>query len=288
MNKAIVANSIIALASIGTVILLSVNAMDIPEEPVPLNVTTIMTTALSQVTTRCSTTNISSTTRAITTTEMTTTPCTTLESLELQEDVCETETCDYHEEIYIPEVEELPCTEVISEPIEEYLVYKPSTKYVHRSSCRWNSGDAIVITDTNDIVARKCTECNPDIEIVNEYIEPEIPDQTCSVCLSDSDKYYLAIMITHECSSRAGAEHNAHSVAAMVNRGGTIYNTISSSCCPWWGRGHGSWCMDNGCTNGLDTSYAYEAIDYYLNNSNSYSWVTGWCASGDGIHNSYY
>ena len=281
MKKRILCSSLIALGVMFTVLGLSVNAVEAPEEIIP-----VVTTTLTETTT-----NTSKATNAVSTASrrMVTTRAATIvtEVPTIVEDNVSDEASEVSE-VY----EEVPETEVPCEPepiiTEPYIVYKPSTKYLHRNSCRWNSGDAIIITDTNNIEARKCTECNPDIEIVNEYIEPEIPDQTCSVCLSDSDKYYLAIMLTHECSSRAGAEHNAHSVAAMVNRGGAIYSTISSSCCPWWEYGHGSWCMDNGCTNGLDTSYAYEAIDYYLNHSNSYSWVTGWYASGDNIHNSYY
>lgn len=73
-------------------------------------------------------------------------------------------------------VETLPITEVTCiepEPIVEYIVYKPSTKYVHLSNCKWFNDECYEITDTEGIEARRCSVCNPDIEIINEYVEPE-------------------------------------------------------------------------------------------------------------------
>lgn len=73
--------------------------------------------------------------------------------------------------------------------VEEYMVYKPSTHYIHMSTCRWFDSSCYEITDTTDIECRKCSECNPDIDIVNEYEEPiietiivedTVPDSTVS------------------------------------------------------------------------------------------------------------
>jgi hypothetical protein len=244
-----------------------------------------ITTTSATTTTSITTTDTINTTMLTTTTEVSTQITESQTEVTVMNDDPEPiAKSERHEEMVAE-----PVTE--TEPViaERYIVYKPSTHYLHFSDCRWNSGDAYRVDCTTDLVARLCDECNPDVSDYIEYVEPE-PEVEY---MSDSDKYYIAVMLTHECSSRAGASHNAHSVAAMVNRvncgdSSSIYNAIASSCCPWWEWGHGSWCMDNGCTNGLDTSYAYEAIDYYLAHSDSYSWVTGWCASGDGIHNSYH
>ena len=147
-----------------------------------------------------------------------------------------------------------------------------------------------LITETEPVTETELIiEPEPELEPMPETE----PVETSYVYLSDADAYYLAVMLTHECSSLAEASHNAHSVAAMVNRfnrgdSSSIYSAIASSCSPYWGYGHGAWCMDNGCMNGIDSSYAYEAIDYYIDNANSYDWVTGWEASGDGIYNLYY
>ncbi|MCQ2052394.1 MAG: hypothetical protein MJZ03_00390 [archaeon] len=75
-------------------------------------------------------------------------------------------------QITVPETE-AAVEAVVEEIIEEYIVYKPSTHYLHKNSCRWNKDDAVIIIDTSDIEARRCSECNPDIEIMNEYIEPK-------------------------------------------------------------------------------------------------------------------
>lgn len=62
--------------------------------------------------------------------------------------------------------------EISTEPIREYIVFKPGTHYVHKSTCRWFDKTCYEITTTDGIEARKCTECNPDIEIMTEYVEP--------------------------------------------------------------------------------------------------------------------
>lgn len=60
--------------------------------------------------------------------------------------------------------------------IEEYVIYKPATHYIHMNTCRWAaSGDVYRIENTEGIEARRCSECNPSMEIITEYIEP-IPE----------------------------------------------------------------------------------------------------------------
>lgn len=57
--------------------------------------------------------------------------------------------------------------------IEEYVIYKPATHYIHMNTCRWAaSGDIYRIENTEGIEARRCSECNPSMEIITEYIEP--------------------------------------------------------------------------------------------------------------------
>lgn len=58
------------------------------------------------------------------------------------------------------------------EPAEEFLVYKPSTYYIHRNTCRWNKGDAYRVDSVEGLEARLCTECNPECEGFTEYIPP--------------------------------------------------------------------------------------------------------------------
>lgn len=66
-------------------------------------------------------------------------------------------------------------TTAITDPViaEEYVIYKPATHYIHMNTCRWAaSGDIYKIENTEDIEARRCSECNPSMEIITEYIEP--------------------------------------------------------------------------------------------------------------------
>lgn len=73
-------------------------------------------------------------------------------------------------------------TETEAVVTEEYVVYKPSTKYAHRSTCRWNSGDAYRCDDFSDLEVRLCTECNPEIGAHLEYQTPTV---------DSGDKTYL-------------------------------------------------------------------------------------------------
>ena len=66
-------------------------------------------------------------------------------------------------------------TTAITDPVitEEYVIYKPATHYIHMNTCRWAaSGDIYKIENTEDIEVRRCSECNPSMEIITEYIEP--------------------------------------------------------------------------------------------------------------------
>jgi len=57
---------------------------------------------------------------------------------------------------------------------KKVFIFKPETHYVHTKDCYWTEcGTIEEITNTEDIEARLCDECCPDIEIMNEYVEPE-------------------------------------------------------------------------------------------------------------------
>ena len=57
---------------------------------------------------------------------------------------------------------------------QPYLVYKPSTKYAHRSTCRWNKDDAYRCEDFSQLETRICTECNPEIGDHIDYQTPTV------------------------------------------------------------------------------------------------------------------
>jgi len=148
---------------------------DFIEEP---QTTTTLTTT---ITTTNTTTNITTSgTTAVSTTSVTTTVDTTTETI-TETIVTEAPQEEQKPETNAPETEapkqEEPQPEpepepVKVEPVEEFLVYKPSTYYIHRNTCRWNKGDAYRVDSVEGLEARLCTECNPECEGFAEYVAP--------------------------------------------------------------------------------------------------------------------
>ena len=149
--------------------------------------TTTTTTDNTTTTSRTTTTNISTTTLADTTTVTTT----TTSPVESTTDTYEA-TVIYKEEQ--PEPIELFDQELYYEPIEMieettiedkdiYYFYEGSMR-VHTPSCIYADPSCMeVIEDGYIDCARRCTECNPDIEIGTIYEEPIIEED-------DDDTYY--------------------------------------------------------------------------------------------------
>lgn len=171
----------IVAAILGIVILVGVamresnrNKVEAPDaEPevtttITTPVTTLVSTSISTTTENTTTINTSETTTEITTEETTT------------EIVTDTPIIEVVPETEAPKVEEVVDTEapveiqpVETEKQEEYLVYKESTHYIHKNTCRWNKGDAYRVDDVAGLEARLCSECNPQCEGYAEYIPPE-------------------------------------------------------------------------------------------------------------------
>ena len=149
--------------------------------------TTTTTTDNTTTTSRTTTTNISTTTLADTTTVTTT----TTSSVESTTDTYEA-TVIYKEEQ--PKLIEVFDQELYYEPIEMieeittedkdiYYFYEESMR-VHTPSCIYADPSCMeVIEDGYIDCARRCTECNPDIEIGTIYEEPIIEED-------DDDTYY--------------------------------------------------------------------------------------------------
>lgn len=149
--------------------------------------TTTTTTDDTTTTSRTTTTNISTTTLA----DITTVTTTTTSLVESTTDTYEA-TVIYKEEQ--PEPIELFNQELYYEPIEMieeittedkdiYYFYEESMR-VHTPSCIYADPSCMeVIEDGYIDCARRCTECNPDIEIGTIYEEPIIEED-------DDDTYY--------------------------------------------------------------------------------------------------
>lgn len=277
MKKRILCSSLIALGAMFTVLGLSVNAVEAPEEIIP-----VVTTTLTETTT-----NTSKATNAVPTASrrMVTTRAATIvtEVPTIVEDNISDEVSEVSE-VY----EEAPETEVPCEPepiiTEPYIVYKPSTKYVHRNSCRWNSGDTIIITNTNDIESRKCTECNPDIEIVNEYIEPEPIIEDCD--LTEEEIILLRKIVSYEYGSDwVPVYEKAKVVNGVMNRvydsrfPDTIYDVLTQSGQFPGFYTYGTYYMS-------DSIIA--SVDYYFAHTEEFDNSNSWYADGCGYNVFYY
>ena len=277
MKKRILCSSLIALGAMFTVLGLSVNVVEAPEETIP-----VVTTTLTETSTNTSkaTNSISTASRRMVTTRAATiaTEVTTIVEDNVSDEVSEVS------EVYEKVLEtEVPCE---PEPIitEPYIIYKPSTKYIHRNSCRWNTGDAVVIADTNGIEARRCNECNPNIEIVNEYVEPEpsIDDYG----LTEDEITLLRKIVSYEYGSDwVPVYEKAKVVNGVMNRvydsrfPNTIYDVLTQS-----GQFPGFYVYG---TYYISDSII-EAVDYYFAHTDEFDNSNSWYADGCGYNVFYY
>ena len=257
-----------------------VSVADITEEPV----ISITEEALSNAPTEIITTNIGS----IVTTVPVTTAITTTTTVETTVTTTTTK---------------------ITTEKKKVFIFKPETHYVHTKDCYWTECGIIEeITNTEDIEARLCDECCPDIEIVNLYEEPEIDyTETYTDYEEDTDSsedYYNEdesestyaaqgsynisdweyTLLCRIVSSEYGAdwvpvEDKAKivaSVMAMVynpNYPDTIEEVLDVSCAPWGFDKYYDYYMS-------DSIYA--AVDYYFTSGAYDGWTcTSWCGDGN-------
>ena len=176
-----------------------------------------------------------------------------------------------------------------AEPQREYVVFKPSTHYIHKSTCRWADNTCYEITDTKEIECRKCSECNPEIEIINNYVEPT-PVVANDTGITDYERQLLAEITCHEYGSNwVSTAEKAKIVAGVMNRvyspayPNDIYSVLmqDGQFHGSWDGGHGYW---PGCITPNEDSWA--AVDYYFAHQSEFGSWTSW--SGDGQWNYFY
>lgn len=178
----------------------------------------------------------------------------------------------------------------------EYIVYKPSTKYVHRFNCSWVDESCYHIETTEDIEARKCTECNPDIDIINEYqdyvSEPITGEYSTGKAsldyITESERIMLCNLIGGEYGSDWVSLYDKACVVAVVmnryydggwqgdGRDNTIYNVITA---PSQFLGY----YDNSSYNSNVTDSCIDAVEYYFENQSMFPHYTSFY--GDGTRN---
>lgn len=183
-------------------------------------------------------------------------------------------------------------TEAATQPAEtkrEYVVFKPSTHYIHKSTCHWVDSTCYEITDTKEIECRKCSECNPEIEIINNYVEPT-PVVANNTGITDYERQLLAEITCHEYGSNwVSTAEKAKIVAGVMNRvyspayPNDIYSVLmqDGQFHGSWDGGHGYW---PGCITPNEDSWA--AVDYYFAHQSEFGSWTSW--SGDGQWNYFY
>lgn len=176
-----------------------------------------------------------------------------------------------------------------AEPQREYVVFKPSTHYIHKSTCHWVDNTCYEITDTKEIECRKCSECNPEIEIINNYVEPT-PVVANNTGITDYERQLLAEITCHEYGSNwISTAEKAKIVAGVMNRvyspayPNDIYSVLmqDGQFHGSWDGGHGYW---PGCITPNEDSWA--AVDYYFAHQSEFGSWTSW--SGDGQWNYFY
>jgi hypothetical protein len=189
-------------------------------------------------------------------------------------------------------------TTVTTEPIVEeedntgeYIVYKPSTHYVHRSTCHWFNSECVPITSTEGLEARICTECNPDIEIVTQYQEPQPvannSGYTSLNYITDTERIYLCNTVGSEYGSDwVPLYDKACVVATVMNRvhdGGwsdglpsTIYNVLTAryQYNPAYAVGYYRKNVTQSCI---------DAVEYYFEHMDQFPHYTSFW--GDGTYN---
>lgn len=242
---------------------------EITESTTTTVVTTIPVTTATTVT---STTTTSTSTTSLTSTSTTTTlTSTSTSSVEETEPAAPVTTA---------EVTEAAPTQ--AETPREYTVYKPSTHYIHKSTCHWVDSTCYEITDTNDIECRKCSECNPNLEIVNPYVS----NATAPV-VSDYDYTLLCKIVASEYGGMPDVYERAKIVASVMNMvndsrwPGSVEAVLDQTCAPW---GFNKY-SDYFCGGSIHYSAMADAVDYYLNNPDTFA---GWTCNqwwGDGKYN---
>ena len=238
------------------------------------------TTANTGTTSTTTTSNVTSTTDVVTstTTSEVTQPVTEAQTEEGIETPVE-----QSEPIVIEEVEEP------TEPPREYVVYKNSTHYIHRNTCHWCNNECVEISSTEGIEARKCAECNPDMEIVTPYTTPVVttPEPattnvtTIDTAISVTDYEYtiLCNLVAGEYGSDWVSTYDKGAVVATVIHrmwegtrwtGGadaSIYNIIAA---PYQYDGK----YLSSSYSSRVTESCKEAVTYALNNISAYDYYT--------------
>ena len=246
------------------------------DELVPLSFTGTTSTSTTSTTTFTTTATTTETSTTLSTTDV----VTSTTASEVTQSVTEAPT---EEVIETPVETSEPDTIVEAEPTteapREYVVYKPSTHYIHTSTCRWCNSECYEISSTEGIEARKCSECDPDMEIITPYEEPAPTMTSTAIQVTDYEYVILCNLVAGEYGSDWVSTYDKGAVAATVihrmwegtrwtnGAPATIYNVIAA---PYQYDGK----YLSGSYSSRVTQSCKDAVTYALNNISAYDYYT--------------
>ena len=268
------------------------NAPDLETSTITTTVISETTTGTSETTTSASTSTTSISSTSTTTSTEATTKLTTSEKANETSPVAEeksdnpapAETETKTETIVEVEPETTAPTES-----RVFIVYKPSTHYIHKSTCHWVDSTCCEITNTDGLECRKCSECNPDLEIITPY-KPTSDVAVTTTGISDSDYILLCKIVASEYGGMADVYERAKIVASVMNQvkdprsPNTVESALDKSCAPWGFNKYAEYF----CGGTVHYSSMSDAVDYYLNNPDLFANWTCNSWQGDGTWNHFY
>ena len=243
---------------------------------VPLSFTGTTSTSTTSTTTFTTTATTTETSTTLSTTDV----VTSTTASEMTQSVTEAPT---EEVIETPVETSEPDTIVEAQPTteapREYVVYKPSTHYIHKNTCHWCNSECYEISSTEGIEARKCSECNPDMEIITPYEEPAPTMTSTAIQVTDYEYVILCNLVAGEYGSDWVSTYDKGAVAATVihrmwegtrwtnGAPATIYNVIAA---PYQYDGK----YLSGSYSSRVTQSCKDAVTYALNNIGAYDYYT--------------
>lgn len=185
-------------------------------------------------------------------------------------------------EVIVTESVDTTVTLAVTTEPRKYVVYKPSTHYIHRSTCGWSDSTCYEITNTSGLECRRCSECSPEMVIETEYIPPKQ-----SIGVTDSDYILLCNAVAHEAGSNGISTYNkALVVEVIMNRvnsplySNSVYGVLTEP-----NQFTGAWGYVNlGTYSYQVTDDVKNAVTYYFNNPGEFchGYFSFW---GDGYQN---
>ena len=175
---------------------------------------------------------------------------------------------------------------------EVYVVYKPSTHYIHKSTCKWFDKTCVHIENTNGLECRRCSQCKPDMEIVKTYTPPVTHTESSTKSsfkynhdgVTDAEIILLQKLVQNEYGADWVSTYDkACIVASVMNQvkdkrfPNTVTKCIYKSCVPYG---------FNPNKKRTITDSVKKAVQYYF--ENRYTVFKPWTANswyGDGRRN---